>query len=210
MKRTNIGIFTFKTYFSDIKKHRVIIFLLFVFIAGLFCGTFCLKSSYQNFSASLAQYLTGTLMKRQNFSIFKTFCSSLVSLFPFLIILFIFGSSPVGPAIVPLTVFLRSSGIGILFAYLYKTYELKGIAFSFLILMPVFLISSFLFLVAGCEAFKFSCGLFRILLGRGESVGVFADYRLYSSRFLIFLIFLLLSSFVDSVFSACFINFFAF
>lgn len=210
MKRTTLSIFSFKSYFIDFKKHRTLFLLLVFFITGLLCGTFLFRNSGNNISNILFGYISDNLIKRQEYSFFKILCVSLVSIMPFFISAFAFGLSPLGPVFVPLTVLLRGSGIGLIASYLYKAYEIKGIAFCLLILMPAFIFSSFLLLLSGCESLKFSGALFRTLSVKAEPVSFGPDFRIYLSRYFFYLLLILFCSFIDTIFSVSFIRFFAF
>ena len=208
MKRTTLGIFSFKSYLVDFKKYRTLLILLLFFICGLFCGTFVFRSADSQLISALSGYVSDNLLKRQEYSFFKIVCVSLVSLVPFFLSIFLLGLSPIGPVLIPVTLLLRGSGIGLIAGYLYKTYEIKGIAFCLLILMPMFLFSSFILLLAGCESLKFSGALFRAFSVRAEPVAFGGDFRIYLSRYLFYLLLVLLCALTDTVFSVAFIRFF--
>lgn len=208
MKRTTLGIFSFKSYFVDFKRYRNLLLLLLFFICGLFCGTFLFRNAGGNITSVLSGYVSDNLLKRQEYAFFKILCVSLVSSMPFFLSIFVFGLSPMGPVLVPATVLLRGSGIGLICCYLYKAYEIKGIAFCLLILMPVFLFSSFILLLSGCESLKFSVALFRAFSVKSEPVSFGGDFHIYISRYLFYLLLMLVCSFVDTIFSVAFIRFF--
>ena len=210
MKRTTLGIFSFKSYLVDLKKYRILIILLFFFVCGLVCGTFLFRNSVADLSPNIADYVSTNLFKRSELSFFKIFCTSLVSVIPFFLSAFIFGLSPFGTVLVPLIALLRGSGIGLITGYLYKTYEIKGIAFCLLILMPAFLFSSFVFLLSGCESIKFSAAIFRAFSVKSGPVSFSGDFRIYLSRYFLILLLILLCSFLDTIFSVAFIRFFEF
>lgn len=210
MKRTTLGIFSFKSYFVDFKRYRSLLILLLFFICGLFCGTFIFRSADSGMTSALSDYVSENLIQRQEYSFFKILCASLVSLMPFFLSVFLLGLSPIGPVLIPVTLLLRGSGIGLISGYLYKTYEIKGIAFALLILMPVFLFSSFVLLLAGCESLKFSGALFRAFSIKAEPVAFGSDFRIYLSRYLFYLLLVLVCAFTDTIFSVAFIRFFEF
>ncbi len=210
MKRTTLGIFSFKSYLVDLKKHRPLLILTVLFVCGLLFGAFIFRNTADNIVSFLSEYVTDNLFKRKDYSFFKIFCVSLVSVIPFFASAFIFGLSPIGPFLVPLTAFLRGSGIGLITGYLYKTHEIKGIAFCLLILMPSFLFSSFVILLSSCESIKFSGALFRSFSIKAEPVSFGRDFRIYLSRYFFYLLLVLLCSFIDTVFSASFIRYFEF
>ncbi|MBQ7288261.1 MAG: hypothetical protein IJW78_05075 [Clostridia bacterium] len=208
MKRTTVGIFSFQSYLADFKRYRSLLLLLFCFIGGLLCGTLLFRNADSQISSSISDYIINHLLKRQEYSFFKIFCVSLASLMPFFLSVFVLGLSPIGPIFIPLTMLLRGSGIGLIFGYLYKNYEIKGIAFSLLILLPVFLFSSYILLLSGCDSLKFSGSMLRAFSPKAEPVSFAGNFRLYISRYIFFLFLILLCSFTDTIFSVAFIRFF--
>ena len=60
----------------------------------------------------------------------------LVSSLPYVILMILFGTSAYGTAVIAIISFIKVIGLGILSSFLYSSYALKGIEYSFLVFFP--------------------------------------------------------------------------
>jgi hypothetical protein len=119
--------------------------------------------------------------------------------------MFVFGFLPLAclPAI-------RGQGIGLVCAYLYVTYGLKGAAFALLILIPVSFFHSVILLIACNESLSFSCSMASVYILEQPKIGDTMAFKKYNLRYLILLLFSGLASLLDGVLSILLINLFGF
>ena len=125
----------------------------------------------------------------------------------YFIAMVIFGTSVIGtPAVYAMSV-LKSSGLGLLTAYIYDCFALKGIEYCLLVIFPgkFLLIFAMVLLTQNCS--HMSMAIYRCMKN-AESRG--ADIRKFSARSFLILIILLISSLIDFVLLISFSSLFDF
>ncbi|MBO5936971.1 MAG: stage II sporulation protein M [Clostridia bacterium] len=114
----------------------------------------------------------------------------------YFVLMLIFGTSVIGSPAVYFLSLLKTSGLGLLIAYIYDCYALKGIEYCLLVMFPgkFLLIFAMVLLTQNCS--HMSTGIYQCIKNT-ESRG--ADIRKFSARSVLILIILLISSLVDFV-----------
>lgn len=108
--------------------------------------------------------------------------------------------------------FLKGFGIGLCAGYLYGTYQLQGVGFYLLVMLPGAFLSSIAMLLQGKEAFYFSKSILTALLpkrlkGKQSPPPNFTKYLVASSYILILAA---LAAALDVLTSLCFSGVFSF
>ncbi len=118
------------------KNHRKELLLFLFFFAGLILGAFAVRKNN-------SQILDRLLSLFQNYSIVKAeqsaaanFCVALFRQIILLLVTFCIGLSAVGMPFLCFVLLAYGTGTGLVSAFLYKTYMLKGIGYCTLILYP--------------------------------------------------------------------------
>ena len=181
------------------------------FVAGLGAGSIAVRGYVNGSDDILNQIVGGFIHSRQNQTVFQTLFNSLASSVPLLVCTYIFGLCAVGMPMVPLVALFRGLGLGVSMGYLYSAHSLGGIMYCLLIIIPPAIISTLVIIFSGREALRFSYLLFGLLFKKGGSSPNSApDFRKYSLRFCVFLLFLVAAAIADAFFSMAFSKFFSF
>lgn len=210
MRRTTFGKIGRSEILDSISANKSLLFIFGVFILSFFCGTVIIKSANDNVSNFVNSLLGSYISKRSVHSFVMIGFNSCVAVLPYFLSLFILGGSVAGTFLSPAVIALRGLGNGLIMGFLYKTYELKGIAFSALIILPSALVSALALILCARESFCFSIMFIRAVSPRSGAVNLSNDFRLYCLRYLFLLVVLLISALLDSVLSISFIRFFSF
>ncbi len=171
-------------YNHDAKRsHRKEIVLFLFFFAGLILGALVVRKN----SSLLLDRLLSLF---QNYSLVKTeqsavvnFCNALFRQIILLLLTFCIGLCAVGMPFIYLVLFTYGTGIGLVSAFLYKTYMLKGIGYCALILYPGVILTACALVFAGSVGADMSKALMNGLLLK--ETGQSESFRQYCLRFLI-------------------------
>lgn len=206
-KGTVVNLKSFNSVFVFLKKNWCSILLSLCFVLGISFGTFNAEENEKlNYLAK--NYLIHYMSARTEGSFFTVFSASLLLSAAFLIIIFAAGTSVIGVTLVPILTMLRGVIFGALVSILYSQYELKGIAFNALILIPPTLISVLMMIFAGRESILFSLKVIHITLPQSTPENLSYSFGFYCKRYLIYLIFTLVSALLDGWLSIKLISFF--
>ncbi len=196
-----------KTYKSIAKKNIVIISLFITFFIGMIYGTIILSysSPINNIITSLSKEFFNT---RINQPIIQTFLLSISSSIIFLIVLYILGFCAISHPMIFFTIFFKGLGIGITVTHLYSTYKLKGILFALVIIIIPSIISTVSIIIAGKEALRLSTLFLSKIFPKIDGELSPKTFKFYNLKFIILLIFIIISSIIDLVCSVLFSRFF--
>ena len=117
---------------------------------------------------------------------------------------FAFGTSVLGPVLVPLCGAVRGMILGAVTGLLYSEYSVKGIAFHAVLVLPstaVFLIA---YLLAQRESFRFSVMMVKLTASAANPADLSADFKNYCGRYIVLIGIVLLSALIDAVFTLLF------
>lgn len=196
-----------KTYRAIAKKNIVIISLFITFFIGMIYGTIMLSysSPINNTITSLSKEFFNT---RINQPAMQTFLLSIFSSIIFLIILYLLGLCAISHPIVFFTIFFKGLGIGITVTHLYSTYKLKGILFALIIIIIPSIISTISIIIAGKEALRLSTLFLSKIFPKIDGELSPTTFKFYNIKFIILLIFIIISSIIDLICSVLFSRFF--
>lgn len=116
------------------KRHEIALFLLF--IVGLVIGTITIRKSSSALLERLLSLFQDYCIVKSTQSIGVNFCSAVFRHILLLCTVFCTGLCAVGVPFIYLFPLLYGCGVGVIGAYLYKAYALKGIGYCALILYP--------------------------------------------------------------------------
>ena len=137
---TVVNLKHFKIGFDFLRQNWKLILLTLCFIVGIILATFSTnKSGYIFKQLKLASQNFIELRLSKDF--LKIFLKSFLIDFVFLLAIFVLGSSINGITLVPVIIGIKGYLLGNLIGYIYSVYELKGIAFCALIVIPPSIIS---------------------------------------------------------------------
>jgi len=181
--------------------------LLTLFITGLIIGSFVIKNNNSLLINQIEQIVKNSVTEKSSSSFIKNFFDFLLPNTVYLILSFTFGFCAVGIPLISLLPLIKGFGMGIIGAYIYQAFAIKGVCYCLLIFFPAQIISSAVLIYACNEGFYMASELFNAL--RIKQISKEKDFiRVYLTRFVILLSFLLIASFTDSLLSSIFSGFF--
>lgn len=113
-----------------IKSNQKTVFLILIFIIGVFFGAYSVKSSDSNIFISIKELAENYIKLKSNNSVLMNFVNSITTDSLFLIISVVFGLCLIGSPILWALPAIRGIGIGVILGYIYINYAVKGIFYS--------------------------------------------------------------------------------
>lgn len=190
-------------------KNKSLLLFSLLFVIGVISGTILFINN--SFVSSLAKSsFTDYFAVRRNSAFLKIIVSSFFSSVYSFLIAYFCGSSLLGVLAVPILIFVEGGTVGALISYVYYTYSIKGIAYNAIILLPHTVIVLVALLFAAKDSFFFSLKFLKLTLPKNRPLNLFADFKEYCLKFLIYVLIILIASIVDAVICHNFIVYFEF
>lgn len=183
------------SFVLDNTKKSALISCLII-IAGLLSGSILYILSKENLSGSLFDYFISFSVDFSDKNKPEIFSGLLLQNLIYFVSMLLFGTSVIGTPAVFIITFIKSAGLGLLTAYIYGSFALKGIEYCLLVLFPgkYFLIFAMLLLTQNCY-----CVSLGILQNLRNANNRGADFRKFTVRSLLILIILIISATVDFI-----------
>lgn len=200
-----------KSQFTNyLYKNRIILLLALFFIFGIFLGVALLEKSNVTYSVS-ELFFEKYLINHFGASFIKIFFNYFLSAVVLIFVIFISGTSFIGVVLSPFIMLLIGYFFGGFLGFVYHLHSIKGIAFNAVMIIPpaIFLIIGFL--LSAKQSLNFSNELLKLTFRSSYSSGsVFELFKDYCIKYLLFLIFPIVSAVVDGLFSRTVLKFFDF
>ena len=113
-----------------IKSNQKTVFLVFIFIIGVFSGAFAVKNADTQLMIKIKELTENYLELKSSGSIMKIFVSSAVTDLFFITISSVFGLSLIGSSILWFLPAVRGLGIGVVLGYIYSNYSISGLLYG--------------------------------------------------------------------------------
>jgi stage II sporulation protein M len=199
-----------RTSLEEIKKNKNFIFFALFICAGVIIGVTLICLNDKAFIDNLSFITQGFLRTRANQPVGITLLNSFYSTFAIVFLMFLFGFSSIAqPLTVSLLVF-RGLGFGICTGYLYLFYGFKGAIYSTIIILPPFLLTSLCLILASICSIKMSNHFFSTFYKKLNLEMRPDKVKSYCLKFLLFSVFILLVSCLESGLVFVFARFFKF
>lgn len=186
------------------KKNYIFIAIVLLFIVGMVYGTLLIKSQPVNLLKQLNIITKEYASSHRTESVLVLMVNSFFSSMLFLVIPYLLGYSAIGQVGTLFVPLFKGLGLGATLGHLYLTYGLKGIGYSALIIVPQTAIALFAIIIACRESIKLSNLFFVSILPDREKVVTSNTVKMYNIKFIILLIFIVVSAIVDATFVALF------
>lgn len=161
------------------KTHRKEVVLFLFFLAGLLLGAFAVRKNSSQLSERLLSLFQNYAAVKAEQSAAANFCNALFRQLILLLVTFCIGLCAVGMPFLFLVLFGCGTGIGLVSAFLYKTYMLKGIGYCALILYPGTIMTMLALIFAASVGADMSRSLMNGLLAKeSDQTGKFRNYCL--------------------------------
>lgn len=192
------------------RKNRSLLVLSSLLLFGMLIGAWSIKLCNNDNYYGVVDIFDNFLNKRVGQPFFISFLYSVLSSLPVLICSYVFGLCIIGSPAAVIIPFVYGFSMGISAGYLYSVYELKGIGFFALIMLPRLFINSITVIFASRETLRYSLKLFKVILPNSKPHQFSESFKLYSIKFIFFLIIIMFASLIDAIMSVAFIDFFKF
>lgn len=209
---TNVkGLFKKYDFLKASKNKKSIIFLFLVLIIGIVLGTMSASSLNMEIIYKIDFLFLKDFAERINESNTQIFISSFSALSLFVLITEFLAFSCWGEFFIPFIIMFKGFSIGLSASYLYLIYNLKGIAFYLLILLPGIFISCIGLVLLSSVCMKFSFKLLKVLALKEENQILFRPIlKNHFKKSIYCLLILAISSIIDVLFMMMFSKFFNF
>ena len=179
----------------EAKKKKVTICMFMLFLCGLIIGAVSVRldSSVSNVIVSMFKNYNESVNENAFFKNFSNFIfiNTLITLSMYLL-----GLCAIGSPFICFYPFIKGIGIGVVSAYIYKTYLLAGFGYCMFVLYPPQIINMMSIIMASNESYSSSKKLYSIIKSsRTEDI----DLNLYNIRFIIILALSLISSLLGAI-----------
>ena len=197
-------------HFKITSEDGILLFFLISYLIGYIVGVLLIKSqksAIYSFSENLFNSSLDIVMS-------KGFVTVFIYLFVFFLILsfliYLSGMNVFGCGIIPAVMLIYGSFCGIIVSYIYLKFSVSGMGYSALTVIPVLVISTFIILLSSREAFCFSEFLLKSVFPDSPMHSLSKSFKLYSFRFLVILLFFILSSLLGALIITTFTQYFDF
>lgn len=193
-----------------IKTQWQLLLISSFFISGLVSGTLTAVGYIQSGDEALGIIVSGFVSSRTGQAFGEIFLSSIISSLPFIVAAFLCGVCAVGIPFIPIIAISRGIGLGISLGYFYVCYGINGILYCLLMIIPGAVISSTALLLACKQSLEYSYLLFCHVFMTHKRQDKAIDIRIYSMRYAVFAVMIILSAILDAGFASLFSGFFVF
>lgn len=195
--------------FTDYKKHLPFFSLTALFLAGVLIGNLLVCKNDSAYNIAYESISKGFSFNEGR-SVFTQILISCASLLPYFLIMFAAGMSVVGVAVVPLLLICFGFEYGCVSGLLYSSYQLEGIMYAALLVLPATVIGLFGLLLLSKESVSFSFRLANSCVKAGKPVNLYCEFKRYCTNSSLTLVAALVSIFVDITMSVLFSDYFNF
>ncbi len=193
---TVVNLKHFKIGFDFLRQNWKLILLTLCFVVGIILATFSAnKSSYIFKQLKLASQNFIELRLSKDF--LKIFLKSFLVEFSFLLAIFVLGSSVNGITLVPVVIGIKGYLLGFLISYIYSVYELKGIAFCALIVIPPSIITVICLFVFSKFAICFSLRVINATMPNNSNKNLNLQFKQFAKQLFLYLIPIIFSAICD-------------
>lgn len=192
-------------------KYTVCLLTVFgISIISILFGSLFLKCSDGRFSDFISDYFVKYYNVRCQQSFWIKFIGCAKLWIFFFALMYLSGTSLIGivagPMILGTFCFLYGATAG----FLYKTYSINGIVLCLLVIILPRAICIFALIICSRESINLSLALSSVTINQSHTGNVYMQFRLYSIRYLLLLLVLIVASLLDCAFSSLFIRYFNF
>ena len=193
---TVVNLRHFKIGFDFLRQNWKLILLTLCFVVGIILATFSSdKTSYIFKQLNIASQ--NFIKLRLNRDFLKIFIKSFLINFGFLLTIFVLGSSVNGITLVPVVIGIKGYLMGFLISYIYSNYELKGIAFCALIIIPPSIITVICLFLFSKFAMCFSLRVINATMPNGINKNLNLQFKQFVKLLFINLLPIILSALCD-------------
>ncbi len=181
-----------------IKSNQKTVFLVFIFIIGLFSGAFSIKNADAQTLVKIKEISENYLLMKNTDSVMQNFISSAVTDLVFIGVSAVFGLCLAGAPLLWALPAVRGLGIGIILGYIYSTYSVDGLLYA---IAAICIPASFSVcaLIISCKESILTVKDIQLAFANQKEINTKQYYKLYILRNIILYIVMLFSAALGSV-----------
>ena len=192
-----------------VTQNKLLILLCVIYIIGIVIG--CVALSEDNWILKFAKtFLNDFINLHTGATFFNKLLNCFLRYFSVLVLCFLTGASMLGVALTPFITLWLGIFFGAISSRLYTLYGIGGIAFNAIIIIPPVVLFVLVCFFAAKHSIEFSLTIAKLTLPHSKPMNLFVGFKNYCSKYLIFLIFILVSSILEIVLNLLFLKFFNF
>ena len=195
---------------KDINKKKnnynsfVTVLIWIVIIVGFLAGVLYIYMGGEKSLDLINDWFDKVIQRKSDANILNLFLFNITPSVIFIIIIFSLGFSPIYSFLIGFCSFLKGIGLGLNVSYVYISYGWRGIIYESIIDIPFNIIIMSIFVLAARESMKFSDGIYSVMKNKiNNNISV----SRYFIKFIIILIMLIISSFLNSIFDFIFFKY---
>lgn len=192
-----------------VTQNKIFIILCVMFIVGVALGSTVLSKN-SLLAKTIETFFNNYITLHNNATFIKKLLFGFLSYLIILILYFLSGSSMLGVAVTPFITLWQGIFCGCISSHLYAAHGLSGIAFNALILIPPTAIFTVCCFFAARYSINFSLLIAKLTLPRSKPASLYACFKDYCCKYLIFLSVSILCAIIDIILNLLFIKFFNF
>lgn len=179
----------------EAKNHITTLTLFFLFFIGLIFGTLAVKfeSSISDIIVLMFKQYNGLIV---SYGFIKNFLNLFLNNIFVIIAMFFFGLCAIGTPFVCLIPLVKGIGIGVVSAYMYKTYLMSGFGYCTIVYYPPQIINMLCIIIGANESYINSKNLFYMM---SSSKQYEFDGKIYIIRYILILLLTIISSSIGAV-----------
>lgn len=179
----------------EAKNHITTLTLFFLFFIGLICGTLSVKfeNSISDIIVLMFKQYNGLIV---SYGFIKNFLNLFFNNIFVIISMFFFGLCAIGTPFVCLIPLVKGIGIGVVSAYMYKSYLMSGFGYCTIVYYPPQIINMLCIIIGANESYINSKNLFYMM---SSSKQYEFDGKIYIIRYILILLLTIISSSIGAV-----------
>ena len=151
---------SYKKYNSINYSKYIMIFISILFIVGFIYGNFITSYSSESLDKYIGEIVNNFISSRNNQTIFKTLSYSFFSSGSIILLSYLTGFWGIGHIITATIPIFKGMGVGLIFSYIYSTYQLKGFLYCITIILVPNLLYILCIIISCKESIKLSSIIF--------------------------------------------------
>lgn len=205
MKKTRVVHLGSSKLISLIRENLIVVVFTLIFVIGVLFGCLSYKGG---FLLKEAEILSDCLISsKADSSFFMMFFTSFLLSFIFLFSSYLFGTSLLGSAFIPLIVFLRGLISGLFICDLYSMGVINALVINLLTVIPGTVISVIALISASVKCLNLSYSLGKLTIGDGQALHK-VDIKRYLISFAVFVFVTAVAALLEAFMSTAFQSFF--
>ncbi len=208
MKKTKIICLNQFNIIKFIKNNKITLMLSLLFVIGVIVSVVLYKREF--LSNKFPIWLTEYYFSIRANSLLISFSKAMLSLSLIVAVFFMCGTSMMGIVTVPISISTLGFVIGSFISHIYSLYDLRGVAYTAVILIP----PALLFLASVFNTCKhtidFSFSITKLTFANSVSKNISVEFKSYCFKYLMLLIFTFLSAILDVILNNSFLKYFEF